>query len=115
MNEEEIKLNDASLSLPDMDLSILEEMKEVAKQRGQGDWNNSLPQVNVNIPASIVIDCPKVKSGLIQAKSCKSCPHFVSVVQISFNDKVPLPWPARYAIRCGWALERKCNVLVITS
>jgi hypothetical protein len=99
-------------TLPDTDETILNAIRQADARRKQGDWDNGLPVVNVDIPPSVVIDCPLVRGGNIQAKECKACQYFQGVVQSDWNDKVVIPWSDRYGIRCAKPMERKSTMIV---
>ena len=105
-NKTEIK---SSNPLIDDDPAMLHNIKLVDRQRGAGDFDNMLPVVDVQIPASVVIGCPMVRQHLSQAKNCKTCDHFNGIVQTSYNDEGPMQWDHKFAISCRFPLDRKCS------
>ncbi len=98
--------------LPDLDKKTLHEIRATDAKRRAGDYNNSLPVVSVEIPASVVIDCPLVRPHKIQAMECQACAHFCGVVQAAWSDEAAIPWDAKYAIICAKPLERKTSMIV---
>jgi len=102
-----------SFNAADTDVEILRQMQEVGSKRKAGDWENSLPVVEVGIPQTVTIDCPLVRPYERFAVNCEKCAHFQGVVQVSWDNKHALDWSQKYAVRCGWALERKTRQLVI--
>lgn len=99
--------------MPDTDSSILVKIQETMKARANGNCDNSLPQVSVPIPDSVLIECPKALPNIRQAKYCEGCGCFNGIVQKSYSDTCALPWSHKYAVRCGFALERVTRQMVI--
>lgn len=99
-------------NLFDTDQTVLHQIQEVDKQRRLGNNNNSLPIVKVAIPQSITIDCPLVRPMLLQARQCQGCEYFKGIAQTAWSDEAQIPWEHKYAIRCGFVLERKTRQLV---
>jgi len=97
------------LSNIDTDPKRLNEIISVTKQRGIGNFNNMLPVVDVKIPDSVLIDCPMARVMLSQAKGCGHCEHFNGIVQTIFNDEYEMLWDQKFAISCGFPVDRKCK------
>jgi len=110
---EEITLTEALHTKSfDTDESILHEIMRVDKERRSGNNHNSLPLVNVGIPLSVTIDCPIVRPMIRSAINCKKCEFFKGIVQTSWSDKEEISWSHKYAVRCGFILERKTRQIV---
>lgn len=97
----------------DTDVSVLDEIKRVDNERRSGNSNNSLPIVDVAIPQTIAMDCPLVRPFMCYASNCKKCEYFKGIVQKGWDDKNEMAWSAKYAIRCGYVLERSTRQMVI--
>jgi len=91
----------------DSDLRLLEDIKAISAQRGAGNFNNMLPIVIVPIPNSVLISCPLARKQLRQGKVCIKCEHFNGVVQTTFNNEYEMPFEDKYAISCGFPVDRK--------
>ena len=100
---------------PDTDTGILEAIKTVNRARGSGDFNNMLPIAQVAIPQSVVISCPLAKQHLSQAKNCVDCNHFNGIVQTGYNDESVSQWDHKFAISCGFPVDRKCATVCFSS
>lgn len=83
---------------PDSDKEILKQMIHVGKQRRSGNHDNTLPIVDVKIPDSVLMACPKTNPHHRQAKNCIKCECFHGIVQKAWSDDDPLPWASKYAI-----------------
>ncbi len=92
----------------DKDKKILENIQRVSRQRGSGDYDNMLPLVSNDIPPSVVISCPLARQHLRQAMQCVQCAFFNGVVQTAYNDEYAMSWDSKYAISCGFPVDRKC-------
>lgn len=97
----------------DSDLGILDQIQKVDLERRRGVNDNSLPIVDVGIPQTIIIDCPIVRPMSRYANKCQECAYFNGIVQTAWSSDEEIPWPAKYAIRCGFILERKTRQMVI--
>lgn len=103
----------SNFDLPDSNREILDELKLVDQQRRMGKHDNHLPIVDVKIPPSELIECPLTRPNVRQALQCKSCNNYRGVVQKAWDDKHVIPWSGKYAIRCGFILERRTISMVI--
>ena len=97
----------------DKNLQVLDDIKQVTKLRALGNFNNMLPLAVIIIPDSVVISCPMARQHLSQAKKCCSCSHFNGIVQTTFNDECEMQWDHKYAISCGFPVDRKCITVCI--
>jgi len=97
----------------DTDESVLHEIKRVMKEHRAGNTEITFPIVDVQIPASVIIDCPLVRPMLRSAGKCKQCKHFNSIVQVAWSDEMVIPWFDKYIIRCGFINERKTRQVVV--
>jgi len=88
---------------------ILEQIKEVDTKRKAGDFDNMLPLANVVIPQTVILRCPVIGQRWTQALVCATCTHFKGIVQTSYDDKNEIPWDLKFAISCGYPLDRKCS------
>lgn len=118
MNEKVIKLPNtgpASLveAMVDADRSILDAIIAVDRARRAGNHNNSLPVVQVTVPATVLIPCPLTVPHQRQARACACCGHFGGIVQKAWSDTDPIPWSQKYAIRCQHPIERTCSQMVV--
>lgn len=100
------------ITQPDTDISILEELKRVSEERSKGNWDNHLPMVDVEIPSSVKLPCPKYGRRDVSGKKCSECDKFLGVVQKSWSDDASMPWDSKYAILCEMPLERTVTILV---
>lgn len=99
--------------LYDDDLAILEQIKLVSSERQNGRNDNALPVVDVIIPQTVAIDCPLVRPMMRYANQCKKCKYYDGIAQTAWSKDEPIPWSSKYAIRCGFILERKTRQMVI--
>lgn len=104
-------ITDHSVGL-DSDNDLLQKIQKIDHAHRSGDWREGFPVVDVPVPNSVVIDCPLVRPAKIMARECCHCEHFLGVVQTSWSDDQLIPWDAKYGIRCGKPLERKCSSIV---
>ena len=102
-----------SLSNIDTNPDRLTQIKDVGKKRGTGDYKNTLPVVDVEIPAAVTIKCPLTRNYISQAKNCKKCAHFNGVVQTTYNDEYEMQWNQKYAISCSCPVDRSCGMLCV--
>lgn len=98
----------------DNDPAMLEEIKRVTKLRASGDFKNTLPVREINIPEAVLITCPLARQHFIQAKCCKECKHFRGVVQTTYNDEYVMQWDHKYAVSCACPTDRKCSSVSIS-
>jgi len=115
MNEKTVPLHSGmSLQLNiDTDNTVLDFLTEINSKRASGDFNNMLPVVEVAIPDGVVISCPMARQSLLRVKNCLKCTQFNGVVQIAFNDKHPMQWDHKYAISCGFPVDRRCSSIFV--
>lgn len=92
----------------DIDLKRLDEIQKINSLRAGGDCDNMLPVVDILIPDSVIIDCPMARGMLQQAKGCPSCKNFNGIVQTGFNDEYEMQWDHKFAVSCGFPVDRKC-------
>lgn len=111
----QIKQADAFGMVVDTDPTRLAEIKAVSSARAGGDCNNMLPRVDISIPGSVVLTCPMAKQHLSQAKNCIGCEHFNGIVQTGYNDEYVMQWDHKYAISCGFPVDRKCATVCISN
>ena len=93
----------------DTDKEILEKIMEVSDQRSMGNFNNMLPVAVVDIPINILRNCPMERRELHRVRNCKGCAWFNGVVQTTYNDKTEMQFNEKYAINCGFPVDRKCT------
>lgn len=118
MNDKVVKLPSAGSasiveSMVDTDQSILHAIMAVDRARRNGSHHNSLPVVTVPVPSSVLIACPMTSPHQRQAHACPGCGHFGGIVQKAWSDTDPLPWATKYAVRCGFPLERGVSQMVV--
>jgi len=111
--EATIQMEGSHTKLFDTDESILNEIMRADKKLRSGNLNALFPIVDVFIPQTITIDCPTARPMLCSANKCKECTFFKGVVQTAWSDDQEIAWSAKYAIRCGFELDRKTRQLVI--
>jgi len=92
----------------DNDLSVLEKIRSVDRLRGSGDFNNMLPVVKNAVPSNVLISCPAARRMMSQAKSCTGCQWYNGTVQTTYNDESEMLWSDKFAISCGFPMDRKC-------
>ena len=95
----------------DTDKKVLEHIMQVSDQRSNGNFNNMLPVVNIPVPDSVLINCPLDRRDLHRAKNCDVCTWFNGVVQTAYNDENEMRFKEKYAISCGFPVDRKCTSL----
>ena len=99
--------------LYDDDRAILEQIRAANLARQSGDHSVDLPVVDVAIPQTVAIDCPLVRPMMRYASQCKTCEFYDGIAQTAWSDDQVIQWSAKYAIRCGFVLERKTRQMVI--
>ena len=104
---------DRPITLFDHDMDVLHGIQKVKQERSQRNWNNHVPLVNVPIPNTVVLNCPKVKPAMRYATLCRDCECFKGVGQAAWDDTKETLWTDKYVILCAFTLERKTHQVVI--
>jgi hypothetical protein len=100
-----------TMANPDTDKRILDEIIRVDKLRRSGDFNNSLPLVDVSIPPTIKIACPLISGCERLAEKCFECEHFRGIAQKSWSDSL-IPWHDKYIVLCAKPQDRNLSQMV---
>jgi len=94
----------------DRDEMLLEDIKRINTVRMKtGDFNNSLPVVDVSIPETVDIACPLIGDVRIHANRCPGCPNYRGIFQKSWANDQYLYWSQKYGIRCERVAELHCG------